>query len=110
MLKKLVEIKSDIGIIHPASKTKLTIKQIIALLIRKDARSLDFLQVTCPDNNVLGHFVGFLFYPHANLVETLATNFTQLPKALKTSILIIAAEYGFKPAININKLRKSKNK
>jgi hypothetical protein len=58
------------------------------------------LQKTWPENNSLGHFVGFLFYPHANLIETTATNFTQLPKVLKASILI-AAEYGFKPARNL---------
>jgi hypothetical protein len=100
--QKIFEIKSDIGIIHPLKKAKLESKEIVTLFrkVGIDERSITFLQKTWPENNSLGHFVGFLFYPHANLIETTATNFTQLPKVLKASILI-AAEYGFKPARNL---------
>lgn len=97
--QKLFDIQTEIGIIPPASKSKLT-KTQLSELFRKvgiDERALDFLKTTNLDNNSLGYLVGFLFYPYNNLNNTTATNFTQLPKALKTSILI-SAQYGFKPA------------
>lgn len=67
--QKLFDIQTEIGIIPPASKSKLT-KTQLSELFRKvgiDERALDFLKTTNLDNNSLGYLVGFLFYPYNNL-------------------------------------------
>ena len=50
----------------------------------------------------LQEFVGFLFYPHEQLSESVKTNFNQLSIALRVSVLI-AADFDFKPARDLIK-------
>lgn len=49
------------------------------------------------NHNLLKELVGFIFYPHQQLKESVKTNFNQLSMVLRAGILI-AAEFGFKPA------------
>lgn len=97
--QKLFEIKFDIEKKYTRKKVQQDKNEAINLFVSGGVDSVEiiFLQNALENTAPLGHFIGFLFYPHINLINTVKTNFTQLPKALRASILI-AAEYGFKPA------------
>lgn len=62
-----------------------------------DGRTGDFLNKSLGEHRRLQEFIGFFFYPHQLLRESIKTNFNQLSITLKAGILI-AAEFDFKPA------------
>ena len=66
-----------------------------------DADTTSFLKTSLQSKKgksiLLGDLVGFIFYPHNLLMQSVKTNYNQLSASLKNSILL-SALYGFEPA------------